>query len=174
MECCSIKKPSGFFGKQRNKNILKNVCPLISSYFSFGPKKPNLSPRPFAFLPSHYVPMDKKLLRSWWKRVTTDKPQKAHSDALQPTSGKTSVLKRRLGSPPFFLFPLHILTVATWLLFPIDGSIFSTLLETSIQYACVNISYADESTKQQCYGQIPCIVAKCGAYLKDQGTIHIQ
>ncbi|KAG2186313.1 hypothetical protein INT43_002751 [Umbelopsis isabellina] len=80
--------------------------------------------------------MDKKLLRSWWKRVTTDKPQKPHSDALHPTS---------------------------------DGSIFSTLLETSIQYACVNISYADDATKQQCYGQIPCIVAKCGAYLKDQG-----
>lgn len=52
----------------------------------------------------------------------------------------------------------------------IDGSIFSVLLETSIQYAFVNISYADDACGQQCFGQIPCIVAKCGAYLKDQGT----
>ncbi|KAI8581861.1 hypothetical protein K450DRAFT_229609 [Umbelopsis ramanniana AG] len=52
---------------------------------------------------------------------------------------------------------------------PNDGSIFSVLLETSIQYAFVNISYADDASGQQCFGQIPCIVAKCGAYLKDHG-----
>ncbi|KAL1922921.1 uncharacterized protein VTP21DRAFT_9297 [Calcarisporiella thermophila] len=48
------------------------------------------------------------------------------------------------------------------------GRIFGIALEESIKYARVPISYMDGS--EQFYGSIPIIVAKCGAYLKDQGV----
>jgi len=44
-------------------------------------------------------------------------------------------------------------------------------LNTSIQYAYVNISITNSSGNSEVYGKIPIIVAKCGVYLKERGII---
>ena len=48
--------------------------------------------------------------------------------------------------------------------------IFGISLNTSIQYAYVNISITNESGDSEVYGRIPVIVAKCGIYLKEKGN----
>jgi len=50
--------------------------------------------------------------------------------------------------------------------------IFGVSLNTSIQYAYVNISITNSSGNSEVYGRIPIIVAKCGVYLKDKGIYH--
>jgi GTPase-activating protein SAC7 len=48
--------------------------------------------------------------------------------------------------------------------------IFGVSLESSIEYAYVNISITNpQNGNQEVYGKIPIIVAKCGVYLKDKG-----
>jgi len=48
--------------------------------------------------------------------------------------------------------------------------IFGVSLNTSIEYAYVNISITNPSGNSEVYGRIPIIVAKCGVYLKERGT----
>ena len=104
------------------------------------------------------------MLRSCGSESPPINSQRAQSDTLPHSNGhlraKNSVYRMPRLSPAYISHQLLV-----------DGSIFSVLLEASLQYAFVNISYADDTTGQQCFGQIPCIVAKCGAYLKDQGTL---
>jgi hypothetical protein len=48
--------------------------------------------------------------------------------------------------------------------------IFGVSLNTSIQYAYVNISITNASGNSEVYGRIPIIVAKCGVFLKEKGN----
>jgi hypothetical protein len=50
--------------------------------------------------------------------------------------------------------------------------IFGVSLNTSIQYAYVNISITNPAGNSEVYGRIPIIVAKCGVFLKDKGTLY--
>jgi hypothetical protein len=49
--------------------------------------------------------------------------------------------------------------------------IFGVSLTTSIEYAYVNISITNPHGDSEVYGRIPIIVAKCGVYLKDKGSM---
>ena len=49
--------------------------------------------------------------------------------------------------------------------------IFGVSLNTSIEYAYVNISITNPSGNSEVYGRIPIIVAKCGVYLKERGAL---
>lgn len=49
--------------------------------------------------------------------------------------------------------------------------IFGVSLNTSIEYAYVNISITNPSGNSEVYGRIPIIVAKCGVYLKERGML---
>lgn len=40
----------------------------------------------------------------------------------------------------------------------------------SVRYAHSRISYMDDRTGNTCNGLIPTIIAKCGAFLKDEGN----
>jgi hypothetical protein len=46
-------------------------------------------------------------------------------------------------------------------------------LNTSIQYAYVNISITNASGNSEVYGRIPIIVAKCGVFLKEKGLFPL-
>jgi hypothetical protein len=50
--------------------------------------------------------------------------------------------------------------------------IFGVSLNTSIQYAYVNISITNPAGNSEVYGRIPIIVAKCGVFLKEKGYLH--
>jgi GTPase-activating protein SAC7 len=52
--------------------------------------------------------------------------------------------------------------------------IFGVSLNTSIQYAYVNISITNASGNPEVYGRIPIIVAKCGVFLKEKGLILLK
>ncbi|KAJ8659590.1 hypothetical protein O0I10_004568 [Lichtheimia ornata] len=49
--------------------------------------------------------------------------------------------------------------------------VFGIPLTESIRYAHSSISYVDASSGMSCYGIIPTVVAKCGAFLKEQGLM---
>lgn len=49
--------------------------------------------------------------------------------------------------------------------------VFGIPLTESIRYAHSSISYVDASSGMSCYGIIPTVVAKCGAFLKEQGRL---
>lgn len=48
---------------------------------------------------------------------------------------------------------------------------FGIPLTESLHYASSRISYIDDRTGSVCNGLIPTIIAKCGAYLKDEGRL---
>ncbi|OBZ88445.1 Rho-GTPase-activating protein 5 [Choanephora cucurbitarum] len=50
----------------------------------------------------------------------------------------------------------------------VDRGVFGIPLVESIHYAGSNISYIDDTTGTQCFGVIPTIIAKCGAFLKEE------
>lgn len=52
---------------------------------------------------------------------------------------------------------------------PASG-IFGVPLQASIRYANVAISLTDEAGKSFIYGYVPIVVAKCGVFLKENGT----
>ena len=49
--------------------------------------------------------------------------------------------------------------------------IFGVPLEDSIKYANVAISLTNEQGESYVYGYVPIVVAKCGVFLKEKGTI---
>jgi hypothetical protein len=49
--------------------------------------------------------------------------------------------------------------------------IFGVPLTTSVRYANVAISLQDTEGKSYVYGYVPIVVAKCGVFLKEKGTI---
>lgn len=51
--------------------------------------------------------------------------------------------------------------------------IFGVPLRQSITYANVAISLIDENGKSYIYGYVPVVVAKCGVFLKEKGTLKI-
>jgi hypothetical protein len=51
------------------------------------------------------------------------------------------------------------------------GGIFGVPLRQSITYANVAISLVDAEGKSYIYGYVPIVVAKCGVYLKEKGTV---
>lgn len=50
---------------------------------------------------------------------------------------------------------------------------FGIPLTESLGYARSRISYIDEVTGNTCNGFIPVIIAKCGAFLKDEGFFFL-
>lgn len=54
----------------------------------------------------------------------------------------------------------------------IDRGVFGISLLESVQYAHSRISYIHDKTGDICNGYIPIIIAKCGAFLKDQGFYY--
>jgi hypothetical protein len=54
---------------------------------------------------------------------------------------------------------------------PIESQgIFGVPLQTSVRYANVAISLNDASGQSYIYGYVPIVVAKCGVFLKEQGS----
>jgi hypothetical protein len=51
----------------------------------------------------------------------------------------------------------------------IDRGVFGIPLTESLRYAHSRISYTDDRTGETCNGLIPTVVAKCGAFLKEEG-----
>lgn len=49
---------------------------------------------------------------------------------------------------------------------------FGIPLIESVNYARTRISFNDEVTGKACNGFIPIIIAKCGAFLKDEGFFY--
>jgi len=55
-------------------------------------------------------------------------------------------------------------------LLTVNIGIFGVSLNSSIEYAYVNISITNPlNGSSEVYGKIPIIVAKCGVFLKDKG-----
>ncbi|RCH79620.1 hypothetical protein CU098_004135 [Rhizopus stolonifer] len=50
----------------------------------------------------------------------------------------------------------------------VEKGVFGIPLADSINYASSSISYIDDLTGGQCFGVIPTVVAKCGAFLKEE------
>jgi hypothetical protein len=50
--------------------------------------------------------------------------------------------------------------------------IFGVPLHTSVKYANVAISLTDAQGNSYIYGYVPIVVAKCGVYLKEKGTVQ--
>jgi hypothetical protein len=55
-----------------------------------------------------------------------------------------------------------------------EKGVFGIPLSDSIKYSYSTISYMDDETNEQCYGVIPTIIAKCGSFLKEEGTAQPQ
>lgn len=56
-----------------------------------------------------------------------------------------------------------------------EKRVFGAPLSESIMYAHSSISYIDSNTERRCYGVIPTIIAKCGSFLKEEGTrCHVE
>lgn len=51
-----------------------------------------------------------------------------------------------------------------------EHGVFGVALPQSIRYARANISYFDNESGERLTGYIPIIVAKCGSYLKEEGS----
>lgn len=58
-----------------------------------------------------------------------------------------------------------------WILDNRGPGIFGVPLRQSITYANVAISLVDENGKSYIYGYVPIVVAKCGVFLKEKGTL---
>lgn len=58
-----------------------------------------------------------------------------------------------------------------WQTEPEPRGIFGVPLITSIPYANVAISLFNESGESYIYGYVPIVVAKCGVFLKEKGTV---
>lgn len=56
---------------------------------------------------------------------------------------------------------------------PPPSGIFGVPLNVSIKYANVAISLTGEDGKSFVYGYVPIVVAKCGVFLKDKGTLSL-
>lgn len=54
---------------------------------------------------------------------------------------------------------------------PRSQGIFGVPLRQSITYANVAISLVDDDGKSYIYGYVPIVVAKCGVFLKEKGTL---
>jgi hypothetical protein len=52
----------------------------------------------------------------------------------------------------------------------VNGGIFGVPLNVSIKYANVAISLTNDKGESFIYGYVPIVVAKCGVFLKEQGT----
>ncbi len=61
--------------------------------------------------------------------------------------------------------------ILTCLLIKVEApvGIFGVPLQSSIKYANVAISLADEKGQSYIYGYVPIVVAKCGVFLKEKG-----
>lgn len=55
---------------------------------------------------------------------------------------------------------------------PDPQGIFGVPLQASVRYANVAISLTDPQGNSYIYGYVPIVVAKCGVYLKEKGTVH--
>lgn len=51
--------------------------------------------------------------------------------------------------------------------------IFGVSLQESIKYANVAISLMNERNESFIYGYVPIVVAKCGVFLKEKGTVFV-
>ena len=59
----------------------------------------------------------------------------------------------------------------TFLIARIPQGIFGVPLAESIRYANVAISLTNEKGESFIYGYVPIVVAKCGVFLKEKGTL---
>jgi hypothetical protein len=111
----------------------------------------------------------KNVVLAWWKKVTAANPKAENFQRLRvPVVGKHCLPHLPLPSLPSssyspFLCSLFIKNVS-------EKGVFGIPLGESIKYAYSTISYMDDETNEQCYGVIPTIVAKCGSFLKEEGT----
>jgi hypothetical protein len=96
----------------------------------------------------HHPPTKQK----WWKVPLFNNkpidPSSANSTAQQPSA----------------ITPHHLQQYNS-------PRIFGNKLEDSLQYASVAISMIGQDQKAYIYGFIPVVVAKCGLYLKENGTL---
>ncbi|KNZ63598.1 hypothetical protein VP01_1121g2 [Puccinia sorghi] len=102
---------------------------------------------------SHHHPPTKQ---KWWKvPLFNNKPMditNTHRNQPSPTN-----------HDPYSLAPHHLQQRN-------QSNIFGRKLEDSLQFASVAISMIGQDQKAYIYGFIPVVVAKCGLYLKENGT----
>ncbi|BGP17753.1 hypothetical protein JCM10213_005335 [Rhodosporidiobolus nylandii] len=110
-------------------------------------------------------PPTKQSLLRWWKAFTrNDKhPSSAISSASEGRSKHTPKPSKSL---PVYAQPGRGLERGT----DGQGRVFGVSLEQSLQYASVAISMVNPEGKQEVYGYVPIVVAKCGMWLKEAAT----
>jgi hypothetical protein len=113
-------------------------------------------------IPGAITPSQKALLKkTWWKKAS---PNNNSNNYIPPYHSLKVTGKSE--------YVALLLEVLTCLNVKIDRGVFGIPLTESLRYAHSRISYADDRTGEVCNGLIPTVIAKCGAFLKEEGFYY--
>jgi GTPase-activating protein SAC7 len=115
----------------------------------------------------------KKDLSSWWKsfKKNSQKKDDGRGRSFQ-TSASTRSLRTML-SAAVVVNASNVKLVTEIVDVQAPQGIFGVPLQTSVRYANVAISLTDPAGQSYIYGYVPIIVAKCGVFLKEKGTLQL-
>jgi hypothetical protein len=110
--------------------------------------------QPAAPLPTGGENSAKRDLASWWRNFKKGGQRKDEDKSA------------------YTAFPLGGLSLTCAAAEQESQGIFGVPLQQSVRYANVAISLSDANGQSYIYGYVPIVVAKCGVFLKEKGTVH--